>query len=182
MSELLTNITKGGLHLDTVYELLKRVNDYGGFMTGSAIIGGFRNTSDIDIAFPVNSAEAVDNILQKNHKDLGFTMKYSDYNRGYKLEQLGSVTLNVVELHPYDYCAWLFATNFLKKQHVILDKCTRHRAFELAVTLFKLANSGSNYVTIEGAKIYYQDHHAYTLTNEFEEFAKQQIEQSDLPF
>ena len=48
MCEVAPKISSGGLRFDLVGELLRSVNSFGGFMTGSAVIGGFRSDSDID--------------------------------------------------------------------------------------------------------------------------------------
>lgn len=151
-------------------------------MTGSAVIGGFRSDSDIDVAFPIYKAETVNKMLTIQSTKLGFRKDESFYNSGYKLVKNGSVMLNVISLHPFDYCAWLFATNILKKQCMIPDRLIRHRAFELAVTLFKLSNSNTDYVTINGADIYFLQHHPKTLMSEFDEFVKSQNNATDLPF
>lgn len=180
MFDVEDEISAGGLRFDLVGELLRSVNDGEGFMTGSAVIGGFTNGSDIDVVFPVYGD--VDHKLMAKSSELGFCKIESVYNKGYKLVKNGSVELNIISLHPYDYCAWLFATNFLKEQRIIHDKFIRHRAFELAVTLFKLSNSSSNCLTMKGAQIYYKTNHTNELTTEFEIFVNRITHSSDLPF
>lgn len=175
-------VSTSGLRFDLTKELINSVSVCKGFMTGSAAIGGFNNDSDIDIVFPIQVATSVDAALRAKSQELGFVIVPSDYNGGYKLERLGNVTLNVIILHPYDYCAWLFATNTLKKQQTIHDKFTRHRAFELAVTLFKLANAGTGYVTAQGSEMYCDRNHEKSLMDEFNDFVKSQTPQEDIPF
>lgn len=156
------------LRLDLTGELIRSVDPFDGFITGSSIIGGFDTSSDIDIVFSLVNSGGVYRALDEKRKELGFDMIESEYNKGHKLTKPGHVTLNVITLHPYDYCAWLFATNTLTAQHPIHDKFTRHRAFELAVTLFKLANVGTDYLTIGGAENYYRSHHVISLSGEFD--------------
>lgn len=168
-------VSTTGLRFDLTKQLVESVHDLSGFMTGSAVIGGFNNDSDIDVVFPIYTSTAVDVRLRRKSLELGFNVVSSDYNGGYKLARSGNVILNVIRLHPYDYCAWLFATNTLKKQLVIHDKFTRHRAFELAVTLFKLVNSGADYVSRSGAEIFYSKNHEKPLIDEFNDFVKSEV-------
>lgn len=156
------------LRLDLTGELIRSVDLFDGFITGSSIIGGFGMSSDIDIVFSLVNSGGVYRVLDDKRKELGFDMIESEYNKGHKLTKPGHVTLNVITLHPYDYCAWLFATNTLVAQHPIHDKFIRHRAFELAVTLFKLANIGTDYLTIDGAEKYYRSNHVISLSSEFD--------------
>lgn len=172
-------VTSSGLLLNPVGELLNTVNDYEGFMTGSSIIGGFTLTSDIDVVFPIQVKNLAASRLQMKCRELAFRKEESDYNGGYKLMRDDSVILNVVALHPFDYCAWLFATNVLKEQHLPQDKCIRHRAFELAVTLFKIANANSDFVTAKGASKYYKTNHNYSLMSQFEDFVRQNMNSND---
>ena len=164
--------------LDLTGELIRSVDLFDGFITGSSIIGGFGTSSDIDIVFSIANSEGVYRALDEKRKELGFDIIESEYNKGHKLTKPGHVTLNVVTLHPYDYCAWLFATNTLAAQHPIHDKFTRHRAFELAVTLFKLANDGTDYPTIGGAENYYRSNHVIPLSSEFDMVSRKLTELS----
>lgn len=181
MSEIPTVYTQWGSRLDTIGELIQSVDSFKGFMTGSAAIGGFSRDSDVDIAFSIVYNEGVQRALATKANELGFDIRASDYNRGYKLRRAGAVILNVIVLHPYDYCAWLFATNILAAQYPIINKHNRHRAFELAITLFKLANASTEYLTTSGAEIYYNTHHTESLMSEFTRFMTRQSN-IDLPF
>ncbi len=168
-------LIKPCLRLDLTGELIRSVDFCNGFITGSAVIGGFTESSDIDVVFSLDRSDDVRFALSEKLKEIGFQMTESYYNKGYKLEKPGAVTLNVITLHPYDYCAWLFATNTLVAQHPIHDKYTRHRAFELAVTLFKLANVGTDCLTVAGAKKYYRVNHALSLSSEFDAVARKLV-------
>ena len=128
----------------------------GAFMTGSAAIGGFTpNESDVDIVIPIEEKDAIRSIVETG-KELGFVVQQSDYNNGIKLVKPIVTVVNFVCLHPLDYCGWLFATQTLKQlDGDRRDRNGRHRMFELAVLLFKCATVGTGYMTVDGARRYY---------------------------
>lgn len=130
----------------------------GAFMTGSAVIGGFDwRTSDIDVIVPIERELST---LEMKAKDIyNFIKEPSNYNGGFKLIKRGaSVPVNIIQLHPFDYCSWMFATNILAEQDTIRDKFARHRAFEIAVSLFKMSSTTGRHVTCDGAAHYYDFH------------------------
>lgn len=137
----------------------------GSYITGSFAVGGERDTSDIDIVVPLSYSLniTIDEIVNILH----FTKVPSDYNKGFKLLRQGlGVPINVLQLHPLDYCAWLFATNTMASQAPIQDKNIRHRSFEAFTLAFKMSNiSGSEY-TIDSAYNYFMAHKpALTFTD-----------------
>lgn len=137
----------------------------GSYITGSFAVGGERDTSDVDIVVPLD--RPVDPIIGDIAEILHFTKVPSDYNKGFKLLRQGlGVPINVLQLHPLDYCAWLFATNTMASQAPIQDKNLRHRSFEAFTLAFKMSNiSGSEY-TIDGAYNYFMAHKpALTFTD-----------------
>ena len=130
----------------------------GTFVTGSAAIGGFKPLkSDIDVVVPIQNTDDVGH-LKAELGFQGFNSMPSDYNNGFKLVIPGqTIPVNIIMLHPFDYCAWLFATNTLANCEVIHDRNARHRAFELAVLLFKMASTSGRYTTVDGSCTYF-DH------------------------
>lgn len=133
---------------------------HGTFVTGSAAIGGFNiQESDIDIVVPIEYRDADIKAIKTRLQSAGYILVPSGYNDGFKiLEQGLSIPVNVITLRPFEYCAWLFATNVLANQEIIRDRNARHRAFELACLLFKTTNTSGRYVTTDGASHYFFNH------------------------
>lgn len=130
---------------------------YGSFITGSYAIGGETSESDIDVVIPIQTN--VDDVVARNVFKYGMVKRRSSYNNGVKLIRQGwCVTINIVSLHPFDYCAWLFATNTMAGMQPVLDKVTRHRVFEMFCLAYKLANGNSETITADGARWYYDSH------------------------
>ena len=130
---------------------------YGSFITGSYAIGGESVESDIDVVIPIQNN--ADDLIARNVFKYGLTKEPSNYNNGVKLVRRGRcVPINIVRLHPFEYCAWLFATNTMAELPPVLDKATRHRAFEALGLAYKLASPNSETVTIEGARKYFDSH------------------------
>lgn len=152
----------------------------GAFMTGSAIIGGFDwRTSDIDVIVPIQYELSTLEIKAKGIYN--FIKEPSNYNGGFKLIKQGaSVPVNIIQLHPFDYCGWLFATNILAEQDTIKDKFARHRAFEIAVSLFKMSSTTGRHVTCDGAATYY-DTHSVNLRTQYNEL-KSRYDINEIPF
>jgi hypothetical protein len=137
----------------------------GSYITGSFAVGGERAASDVDIVIPldVDVGPLVDDIA----KTLYYSKVPSDYNKGFKLLRQGrGVPINILQLHPLDYCAWLFATNTMASQAPIKDKNLRHRSFEAFVLAFKMSNISGLEYTIDGAYNYFEAHKpALTFTD-----------------
>lgn len=137
----------------------------GSYITGSFAVGGERPASDVDIVVPLgfNVDPLVDDIV----KILHYSKVPSDYNKGFKLLRQGlGIPINILQLHPLDYCAWLFATNTMASQAPIQDKNLRHRSFEAFVLAFKMSNISGREYTIDGAYNYFEAHKpALTFTD-----------------
>lgn len=130
---------------------------HGSFITGSYAIGGETTESDIDVVIPI--CHDADAVIARNVFKYGLGKEPSCYNNGIKIFRAGwCVPVNIVQLHPFEYCAWLFATNTMAGLPPITDKTTRHRAFETFVLGYKLANPNSETLTIDGASLYYDAH------------------------
>lgn len=130
---------------------------YGSFITGSYAIGGETLESDIDVVIPIQIG--CDDVVARNVFKYGMTKQPSSYNNGVKLVRQGwCVPINIVRLHPFDYCAWLFATNTMAGMSPVLDKVTRHRVFEMFCLAYKLASGNSETITVDGACSYYDSH------------------------
>lgn len=101
----------------------------GAYVTGSFIIGGANIVSDIDIVIPIDNA-ICDSVLEQLSKRYCGSMEYSLYNNGRKLIMPGLTTINILQLHPLDYAAFMFATKTMLCAPVIEDRNARHRCFE----------------------------------------------------
>lgn len=138
-----------------VDELLCR---FGSFITGSYAIGGDTIGSDIDVVLPIEYSPS-DYLINSLRIRYNLNVEPSNYNNGVKLIAPGRlIPINIVRLHPFEYCAWLFATNTMAELPPVLDKATRHRAFEALCLAYKLASPNSETVTIEGARKYFDSH------------------------
>lgn len=135
----------------------KLVNQFGSFITGSYAIGGATIESDIDVVLPIDNPS--DDLIDSLRIRYNLQVNPSNYNNGVKLTAPGrSVPVNIVRLHPFEYCAWLFATNTMAGLPPVLDKTTRHRAFEALALGYKLASPNSETITVESAYKYFDSH------------------------
>lgn len=127
------------------------LSTYGSYVTGSAIIGNFGIESDIDIVVPIDTCAANDTWLYEYAKSIsGAVIQPSTYNNGLKLIIPGYHTINILRLHPLDYCAFMFATDTLRRSPIITDRNARHRAFEELCHTFK-SFIGPDCVTIDAS-------------------------------
>ena len=130
---------------------------YGSFITGSYAIGGESVESDIDVVIPIQNN--ADDLIARDVFKYGLKKEPSNYNNGVKLIRQGRcVPINIVRLHPFEYCAWLFATNTMAGMRPVTDKVIRHRVFEMFCLAYKLAAGNSETITIDGACSYYDSH------------------------
>ena len=154
----------------------------GTFITGSAAIGGFNiANSDIDVVVPIESGivSRIWTVLAMR----GWTKEDSGYSNGVKFKRHDAITINTVSLHPFDYCAWLFATNLMRNQDTITDRNMRHRLFEAAILWFKMANGNSKYLTVDGASCYYLNNKPASLRDEYESLKSRiKAREDGLPF
>lgn len=157
---MIDNKFKKELYDNTIPVLKELAALHGTFVTGSAAIGGFNIIySDIDIVVPIEYRDVGIKSIKTRLQSAGYILAPSDYNDGFKILKQGqSIPVNVITLHPFEYCAWLFATNVLANQETIKDRNARHRAFELACILFKSTNTSGRYVTTDGASHYFFNH------------------------
>lgn len=101
----------------------------GAYVTGSFIVGGATIASDIDIAIPIDNP--VDSReLEQMVRRYGGSIEYSSYNNGRKLIIPGLTTINILQLHPLEYAAFMFATETMLCAPIIEDRNARHRCFE----------------------------------------------------
>lgn len=133
------------------------LGQFGSFITGSYAIGGDTIESDIDVVLPIDNPS--DYLIDSLRIRYNLRVEPSNYNNGVKMMAPGRlVPVNIVRLHPFEYCAWLFATNTMAELPPVLDKTTRHRAFEALGLAYKLASPNSETLTIEGAHKYFDSH------------------------
>lgn len=133
------------------------LGQFGSFITGSYAIGGDTIGSDIDVVLPIDNPS--DYLIDSLRIRYNLNVEPSNYNNGVKLTAPGRIVpVNIVRLHPFEYCAWLFATNTMAGLPPVLDKTTRHRAFEALGLAYKLASPNSETITIEGAHKYFDTH------------------------
>lgn len=167
---------------DTSMFIINRLNQVSGtFITGSAAIGGFdKDTSDIDIVVPIEYDTIIDSIWTMASMQ-AWNKETSEYSNGIKFRRHDAITINIVCLHPFDYCAWLFATNLMRQQDPIIDRNLRHRLFEAAILWFKMANGDSKYLTVDGAECYYLNHRPKSIREEYESI-KSRVKDDTLPF
>lgn len=101
----------------------------GAYVTGSFIIGGATIESDIDIVIPIDNGIApitLDRMANLN----GGQVRYSNYNNGRKLYIPGLTPINILQLHPLEYAAFMFATETMCCAPIVEDRNARHRCFE----------------------------------------------------
>lgn len=117
--------------------VMQGLRPFGSYITGSAIIGSFGFESDIDIVIPIDVCQAGDGWLREYARAVGVDISSSSYNNGLKLIIPGYQTINILRLHPLDYCAFMFATDTLRRAPIITSRNARHRAFEELCHTFK---------------------------------------------
>lgn len=162
--------------------IINELNEIPGtFITGSAAVGGWKPLeSDIDVVVPIEHIDVVNHIRDRLAKS-EICSEPSSYNNGFKFVKPGhTIPVNVVILHPFDYCAWLFATNTLMDSDTIHDRNARHRAFELAVLLFKTIHITGNHTTTDGASLYCTRNKRQSVIEGFEHVIRENI--YELPF
>lgn len=167
---------------DNTRPIIQELNKISGtFITGSVAIGGFKPLeSDIDVVVLIQHDYTIKQ-LQAKFALLGFGTEPSNYNGGFKFIKPGhTIPVNVIILHPFDYCAWLFATNTLAKLDFIHDRNARHRAFELAVLLFKTVDTSGRHTTIDGSDMYYTAQNPERIIDVFERLVERNT--NELPF
>lgn len=166
---------------DKTRPLISELNKIPGtFVTGSAAVGGFSTfESDIDVVVPIEYGTRIE-MLRAKFKLMGISSKPSNYNGGFKfIMPAHIIPVNIIILHPFDYCAWLFATNVLGDSDVIHDRNARHRVFELAVLLFKTINTTGRYTTTDGANMYCTQNRRRSVAETFEYIVRENT--SELP-
>ena len=97
-------------------------------------------------------------ILDAKLKEAFGTPEYSVYNNGrkYKAHYLG-LYVNIIPLHPVDYCAWAWTTDTLRQSMVCRNQSReiRHRIFELGVLAFKTLKNTAAVCNSDGATMWY---------------------------
>ena len=101
----------------------------GTYVTGSFIIGGATAKSDIDIVIPTDKP-LYDYVLARLAVCYGGSFVASDYSNDRKLGIPGLTTINILQLQPLDYAAFMFATDTMRCAPVVEDRNARHRCFE----------------------------------------------------
>lgn len=119
------------IEADTIPDVIEPIVDkrIGTYVTGSFIVGGATRKSDIDIVIPIDNAIPVV-VLDQIANSFGGTVGHSEYNNGLKLKIPGATTINILQLHPLDYAAFMFATGAMARAPIVTDRTTRHRCFE----------------------------------------------------
>lgn len=118
-------------------DAMQGLSSFGSYVTGSAIIGNFGIESDIDIVVPSDVCQASDEWLREYARTVNAFVQPSSYNNDLKLIIPGYQTINILRLHPLDYCAFMFATDTLMRAPIITSRNARHRAFEELCHTFK---------------------------------------------
>lgn len=118
---------KATVQLDVIRQLIS--GRVGSYVTGSYIIGGTSVASDIDIVLPIDQG-VNDSWLSQITKRFGGEVIDSDYNNGRKLRIPGTTTINILQLHPADYAAFMFATDTMLRNPIVTDRNARRRCFE----------------------------------------------------
>lgn len=101
----------------------------GAYVTGSFIIGGATIASDIDIVIPIDYSISCSYLNQLGRRYCG-NVEYSLYDNGRKLIMPGLTIINILQLHPLDYAAFMFATETMLCAPIVEERNARHRCFE----------------------------------------------------
>lgn len=155
------------------------------FITGTAAIGPYKpGESDIDIVILISDRRAIHDKFGK------YIIEESSYNNGFKFRYKGTAPIvNVVALHPLDFCAWLWTTmtmyNAAERGSTWPDKNDRHRKFELCVLTFKTVMAQSQHYALDGAESYYDSVALHDVCGpqrplDLQHFVT--LKQEDLPF
>lgn len=141
-------------HVKPILDIIDSVCRNDAFVTGSRMIGGERPMSDIDICVMIKDIGVLDTKL----KEAFGNPEYSVYNNGrkYRAPYIG-LYVNIIPLHPVDFCAWAWTTDTLSQSMVCrnLSRETRHRTFELGVLAFKTLQNTAAVCTTDGAMTWY---------------------------
>lgn len=127
----------------------------GSYVTGSFIIGGATFGSDIDIVVPIT--EIISNASLNELAGSCGTVEYSLYNNGRKVRIVGCTTINILQLHPLEYAAFLFATDTMRRSPIVTDRNARHRCFEELCHAYK-SFINPTCVTIDAMTTVYTSH------------------------
>lgn len=100
----------------------------GAYVTGSFIVGGATSYSDVDIVIPIDNSVGCRQLEQMVRR-YGGSIEYSLYNNGRKLIMPGLTTINILQLQPMDYAAFMFATETMLCAPIVEDRNARHRCF-----------------------------------------------------
>lgn len=123
----MNNKIRAHIRQDVIQSIIgKRIGTY---VTGSFIIGGATIVSDIDIVIPIDSSIDTSELGQLARRYRG-NVEDSLYNNGRKLIMPGLTTINILQLHPMDYAAFMFATETMLCAPIVEDRNARHRCFE----------------------------------------------------
>ena len=143
-------------HAKPILDIIKNVCGNDAFVTGSRMIGGELPMSDIDICVMIKDVDTLDIRL----KEAFGNPEYSAYNNGrkYKTPIIG-LYVNIIPLHPVDFCAWAWTTDTLRESLVCrsISREDRHRKFELGILAFKTLQNTASVCNIDGALIWYSD-------------------------
>lgn len=141
-------------YVKPILDIIKDVCGNDAFITGSRMIGGEQPMSDVDIVVMVKD---VDQLKIQLIEAIGQAM-LSSYNNGLKFRapELG-LYVNIIPLHPVDFCAWAWTTDILRESLVCrgTSREDRHRKFELGVLAFKTLQNTASVCTINGALAWY---------------------------
>lgn len=123
----MNNKIRAHISQDVIQTIIgKRIGTY---VTGSFIIGGATIASDIDIVIPIDYSIITRDLDLLARRYCG-NVEYSLYNNGRKLILSGLTTINILQLHPMDYAAFMFATETMLCAPIVEDRNARHRCFE----------------------------------------------------
>lgn len=132
--------------LNEVHSFIKEFQKYipEAFLTGSYRFGRENSRSDIDIAIPIHkSAELIKFLVHDEHASK--ELIESHYNAGVKFKRQfsGKIrTVNIVKLHPLEFCCWSKAAKMLNAGFIHFKKVEKryfHSIHQLAVTMSKMA-------------------------------------------
>lgn len=141
-------------YVKPILAIIRDVCGNDAFVTGSRMIGGERPMSDVDIVVMVKDIAELNTKLEEA---IGPAM-LSSYNNGLKFKAPGlGLYVNIIPLHPVDFCAWAWTTDILRASFVCrgASREDRHRKFELGVLAFKTLQNTASVCTIGGAMTWY---------------------------
>jgi hypothetical protein len=118
------------------------------------MIGGELPMSDVDICVMIKDISELDAKL----KEAFGPAECSAYNNGRKYQTVNfGLYVNIIPLHPVDFCAWAWTTDTLSQSLVCrgMAREHRHRTFELGVLAFKTLQNTASICNIDGAMTWY---------------------------